>query len=475
MRDIIKNVPYKWIALIIASFGSFNVALDVYIINISRPMFRDAFELSYEAVLWVYLVYPLLGSSLFLTWGRLGDIKGRERVFILGFLFYTIGLALCPIVDNFVALIVFRIIQVIGLTMIHSLAPAIAIGNFPDRERGKSLGMYLALFASGAVIGSFLGGFLIDHFSWQAIFYLRLPLAVTGLIMAFTMLRRAPPADAGGGFDFRGAVILLVCLSCFILAINQGREQGWTSPIILGTGIASLILAPVLLIVEKRAVQPVLDLMLFRNRMFTLAILGMGLALTGVVVLDVLTPFYVIEGAGYSKTEMGIVMMSYVGIMTAMHPLAGWFGSRVGVPIICTLGLVLGGITLFWVSGLGADASLSGIITRVMVYGFAVGLFFTPFSSAIMGSVPEDKLGTASAMLATARQVATVIGSAIFMTLFHSRKLVHVAQLTSEGVGEEAAESLGVVGGFHDTVLLAVGITILGLMVTLLMHKRSSR
>ncbi|MFC2058594.1 MFS transporter [Chloroflexota bacterium] len=474
MKDIIKRIPYKWIALIIASFGSFNVALDVYIINISRPMFRDAFELSYEAVLWVYLVYPLLGSSLFLTWGRLGDIKGRERVFILGFLVYTIGLALCPIVDNFVALIVFRIVQVVGLTMLHSVASAIAIADFSEKERGKSLGIHFAIFAFGAVIGPFLGGFILDHFAWQAIFYLRLPIAVTGLILAFTLLRRDSPANVESGFDIRGAVILLVCLSCFVVAINQGRLQEWTSPLVLSTGIASLVILPLLLVIEKRAAQPVLDLMLFRNRVFTLAILGMALALAGVVVLDMLTPFYMTEGVGYSETNMGIVVMSYVGITTAIHPFSGWFGGRFGVPLICTLGLVMGCITLFWVSGLGADTSLGGIILRVVLYGFSVGLFFTPFSSAVMGSVPTDRLGTASAMLATARQTATAIGSAVFMTLFASRKLYHVARFTSEGVGEEAAESLGVVGGFHDTVLLAVGITILGLMVTLLMHKRPS-
>ncbi|MFC1994240.1 MFS transporter [Chloroflexota bacterium] len=475
MRDgITAKIPYKWIALVVASFGSFNVALDVYVINFSLPEFREVFGVNYEAVLWVYLVYPLLGSSLFLTWGRLGDRNGRKRLFVFGFLVYTIGLALCSMAPNFALLIVFRMVEVVGLTMLAALAPAIAIADFPDRERGKSLGIHLAIFASGAVIGPLFGGFIHEHFAWQAMFYLRLPIAIAGLTLVFTMLRRDPPADAEHGFDIRGAVILLMCLSCFIVAINQGRLMGWTSTLVLSTGIAALALFPLLLLVEKRAVRPVLDLMLFRNRTFATAILGTGLALMGVIALDVLMPFYITEGVGYSESVKAWVISSYIGVLAVMHPFSGWLGYRVGTLRICMMGLAVGSLGLFLVSGLSADANIPRIISRVVVYGFGVGLFFTPLSSAVMGSAPQDRLGAASAMLATARQISAAIGATVLMTLFASRKLVHVAQFTSEGIGGEVAESLGVVGGFHDAVLLAMSITILGLVFIFLMHRRAS-
>ncbi|MFC2059037.1 DHA2 family efflux MFS transporter permease subunit, partial [Chloroflexota bacterium] len=430
---------------------------------------------SHEVVLWVALVYPLLGGSLLLTWGRLGDIAGRERIFTLGFPVTTIGLVLCAVAPNIVTLIIFRMIQVTGLSLLVSLAPAIASAALPVGERGKALGIYFAIFGAGSLIGPLLGGFLIDHLSWQAIFYFQLPVTVIGLVLAFSLLRRQPPAVAERGFDIRGAVILLVGLSSLILAVNQGRMMGWLSPFVLGLGVAALVLFSLFLVVERRTAQPLLDLRLFKNRVFASATSASFLIFISMFIFMLVMPFYLMEGAGYSATTAGMVAMIYAGVPPLMFPLSGWLGDKLGPALLCPLGLVIGSVGLFLVSGLGADSSTADIVYRITVWSFGWGLFLIPNSSAIIGSVPQDRLGSASAMMTTARQIGMALGSALGMTLFASLKISRSAQLVSEGMGQETVERMGVVAGLHGVILVAMGTAILALVFSLLMGKRPSR
>jgi len=442
MEEVRRGIPSKWTAMIIVSIGSFMTTLDASIIPISLPKLGEVFHTGPATVLWVFLIYLLVGTGLMLILGRAGDIIGRKHLYTAGFIIFTLGLGLCPLAQNITQLILFRLLESVGAAMLVATGIAIVIASFPSRERGKALGIVGAATGVGLTIGPVLGGLLIDALGWTSIFYTRVPIGVIGSVMAWTMLKEQPAASPRSRFDLWGALTLFGFLTCLLLAVNQGQTQGWTSLFVLGLGTAAIALLFLFLAVERRTAEPVVDLGLFRDRLFATATWSHLLFYMAIAAVTFLMPFYLIEDVAYSSTGAGLLLMTIPLLRVIIAPLSGRLYDRRGSFLLCFAGLILTCLGLFLLSKLNTTSTTSDVVLRLAITGLGIGLFVTPNTSAIMGAVGRQRLGTASAMIPTVRQIGMSIGLAIAGTVF-------------------------VIAGFRDALLVALLIGALALFVSL--------
>jgi EmrB/QacA subfamily drug resistance transporter len=449
MEGVSRGIPYKWVALIIVSTGSFMASLDASIIPIALPELGEIFHVGPDTVLWVFLVYFLIGTGLMLTIGRAGDVTGRKRLYTAGFIIFTLGLGLCALAQNITQLILFRLIESVGAAMIVATGIAIVTAAFPSSERGKALGILGAAVGAGLTGGPILGGFLIDALGWTSVFYARLPIGVIGSAMAWTMLREQPAVNPRSGFDLWGALTLLAFLTCFLVTINQGQTWGWTSFFVLSLATAAVAFLFLFLAVEKKTAEPVVDLKLFRERLFAVATWSHLLFYMATTAVTFLMPFYLIQDIAYSSTRAGLLLITIPLLTVIIAPLSGRLYDRLGSFLLCLAGLVLTCLGLFLLSELNNASTAGDIVLRLAITGLGIGLFVTPNTSAIMGVVGQQRLGTASATIATARQIGMSTGLVIAGTIL-------------------------VIAGFRDALLVALLIGALALLASLLRRETTA-
>lgn len=441
--------------------------LDVSIVNISFPRLTKVFETEPSVVLWVTVVYLLVSTGLMLIVGRMGDVFGRKKVYILGFALFTIGLVLCSLSQSILQLILSRIVQGVGSAMIMALSIAIVTAAFPDQERGKALGILGAVLSAGILTGPVLGGFLLDIFDWRSIFYTRVPVGIIGLVVAWILLREQRDSNISSKFDLWGAATLFGSLSCLLLFFNLGGRLGFTSPLVLILVSSTVILLVLFVMQERRTEQPMVDLNLFKNILFAGGNISLGIMALALSAQIFLMPFYLIDGVGYSALETGLLLTTASLITLVIAPLSGWLSDKVGSRLLCTVGMALICLSLFLFSGLSAESSSADILLRLVVFGIGLGVFISPNSSSIMGAVPRDRLGTASALMNTVRQIGMSSGMAIAGAIFTSRQFFHAAQLAHDNLEPLMLYKLSLVGGFQDTLLIAAIVCSIGIFTSL--------
>jgi EmrB/QacA subfamily drug resistance transporter len=457
-----RNGIHKWLVLLTVCISNIIGPMDNSMVNISLPELTVAFNTELSTIIWILLAYMLTLAGLLLTLGRVGDVLGRKRVYVTGFVLFTLGLALCALAQNIVQLIIFRVIQAVGAAMTVAMANAIVTSTFGAQERGKALGILGTAVGIGLMSGPALGGFFIDSFGWRSIFYLRLPLSLLGMVMAWVILKDDRSPKGSSGFDIWGALTLFIGLAGLLFAINQGEGRGWSSPFILTLGGASVALLSIFLIIERRLAQPILDLTLFRHAGFALANVSLFLSFLGRRGLVLILPFLLIQASQYPATVTGLLLMTTPLTMTVVAPLSGWLSDKIGSRFLCPLGLAINLFGIFLLRDLGMSSTWGDIVLRLLIMGVGGSLFETPNNSFIMGVVSQQRLGTASAMIATMRTIGQSAGLAIAAAVFSSRQFFHASHLSFEQA---------IVAGFTDTVFVALLISGLAFLVTMVQMK----
>jgi len=467
-----KGIPYKWLALLTVAIGTYMSTLDVSVVIITLPRLTKVFEIEPSVVLWVSITYLLVSTGLMLTLGKIGDVFGRKRIYVLGFILFTAGLIFCSLSQNIVQLILARAFQGIGAAMMIAVGAAIVTAAFPDNERGKALGILGAVVFAGLLTGPVLGGFLLDLLGWRSVFYVRIPIGIIGLVMARIFLKEQMEFNIDFKFDFRGTVTLVGGLSCLLLFFNLGGRLGFLSPLAIILICIALILIVFFVVFEKKATHPIVDLSIFRNRLFASGNISLGImsfASSGYIFL---MPFFLIDGLGHSASEAGL-LIAVISLTTLLiAPLSGWLSDRIGPMPLCTAGMTLVCLALFLLTGLSIESSDTHILFRLLILGLGIGMFSSPNNSSIMGSVPRDKLSTGSAMIATTRQIGMSIGIAIFGTIFTSRQFYYSSQLINDNIDPLSLHKLSLVGSFQDTIFVAAIICSLGILTSLARGKK---
>ncbi|MFC1898714.1 MFS transporter [Chloroflexota bacterium] len=465
------NISYKWIAMSVVSMGIFMGTLDMGAMRVALPHLEQVFETGPDNVVWVSLIWLLTGSSLMLAMGRIGDIFGRKKLFTLGMAIFTLGLILCSLAQNLTQLIAFRFIQSFGAALNISIQYAILTASFPSNERGKAIGIMGAVAGLGLLSGPALGGFFLDLLGWRSIFYLRIPFGIVSFVMAWVLLKEQTPLRRAEKFDLPGAIIFSSALTCLILAMNRSQSFGWTSPWILTLGIAGVLLLILFLLVEKRAEYPLLDLGIFRNRLLSTASASHILFYMSTSSANFLLPFYLIQAIGFSASSAGLLLVLIPALNLMVAPLSGRLSDKLGSVFLCSSGLMMVSLALFMLSGLQITASLSQIILYLVMLGIGMGLFIAPNTSAIMGGVASTRLGSASAMIGTLRQLGMSFGLALTGSVFTASQLSYSDGLTSQGLLPDIIEKLSTVGGFQNAIFVALGVAATGFLISMFRGK----
>jgi EmrB/QacA subfamily drug resistance transporter len=463
----VKEAHYKWLVLTTVSIGTFVGSLDGSITNISYPRLTEIFNTDSSVILWISVVYLLISVSLMLSFGRLGDIIGRKRIFIAGLSVFTVGLLLCSISQTIVQLLLARVVQGIGTAMSMGLGIAIVTAVFPNQQRGRALGIFGAVFSSGLLVGPILGGFLLDTLGWQSIFYTRVPVGLIALVMAWLFIKEQKISAERVKFDIWGAATLFGSLASLLLFVNIGGMGGFIS---LTTGLLALcfiVLFILFIIIERRTAQPTIDLNLFKNLHFasgTFSMIVMSMSMSAVIFL---LPFYLIQSLGYTALMAALTFAVIPLTIFIICPPAGWITDRIGPGVLRVLSSSIICLSFFFLSRLGSEATLANIAVRAFFIGIGLGLFDPSSTTYIMGSVPPDRFGTASAMINTTRQMGLAIGTAIAGTVFAARQLFHEAQLANTILDPEILHRLSSLGGFKDALFISSAIAIAAIIASI--------
>jgi EmrB/QacA subfamily drug resistance transporter len=437
----------KWWVLIAIGVGSFMTALDGSVANTILPVLSQAFNSEVAAVEWVVTVFLLVVSGLLLSFGRLGDIQGHKRIYVAGFVVFVLASALAGLSPSVEALVACRALQALGGATILANAPAILTKSFPANERGRALGMQATLTYLGLTVGPSLGGWLTTQLSWRAVFYINVPVGATAIALSLLFIRDGATAETRERFDLAGALVFMVGLVALLLGLNQGHAWGWGSPPIVGSVGAAVLLLALFIIIESRVVSPMLDLSLFRRRLFSAATVSAVMNYICLYSVIFLLPFYLIQGRGLTPAQAGLVLTVQPVIMAIAAPLSGTLSDRIGSRLPGTMGMSVLAVGIWLLSRLGPDAPMMNVALGLGLAGLGTGIFVSPNNSALLGSAPLNRRGIAAGVLATARNVGMVLGVGLAGAILTTVMAEHGGNGTPAGLFEGVSSALRVAAG----------------------------
>ncbi len=437
----------KWWILASLGIGTFMSALDGSVVNTILPIIKRDYYCGMDAVQWVVTVYLLIVSGLLLTFGRVGDLHGLRSVCIGGFAVFVASSALCGLAPSIIALVVSRGFQAIGAAMIFSSSPAILTANFPPEQLGQALGLQATMTYLGLASGPSLGGWLADTLGWPSVFYLNVPVGAAAIAACWWSVPHTPSMNHGESFDRLGATVFMAGLTMLLLALNQGHAWGWNSAAtlaLLATGLAALA---TFVAIQRRVRFPMLDLTLFRNRLFSAAVASAILNYAAVAAVTFLMPFYLILHFGWSTSHAGLIMTIQPLVMAVAAPLSGSVSDRLdGSRAPATLGMSILTIGLAWLACLNAESSWRHAAVGLAVVGLGTGIFISPNNSALMGAAPARRRGIAAGIMATARNAGMLFGVALAGAVVTTMQTMRFPLLDAFRVGFSAAATVAAVG-----------------------------
>ena len=399
------------------SLGLVLVALNHRAIQVALPTFTHVFHTDVSFVQWVLLVYDLAVIGLVLTLGRLGDLFGRKWIYIAGFLLFTLASALCGLAQTPVQLVGFRAVQGIGGAMIMANGRALVTVNAPLSERGKALGLMSTAYHVGYMAGPTLGGFIIDTIGWRWIFHLSIPLGLACACFGWRVLKERARSEERVKVDLAGAAFLLLANTCFIFALNQSPHLGLRHPVVVSFFLVSLGSLILFIRTEQKAETPILSLSLFRNRLFTAANLSLFFITSTQSAIGVLMPFYLQNLMGFTPGQMGWIIIGGSAVIILVAPVAGWLSDRLGSRLLCSAGAAIIVVAQFLIGSLTLRSSIFQLVLPQVLIGLGWALFNSPNQSAILSTVPREKVGAASGMTVTTARIGGAIGIALSGTI----------------------------------------------------------
>jgi len=461
----IWGVPYRYAALGVVCLGVFIVMTDSTATTIALPTLADKFDKSQNTILWAVLINSLIGVTLSLTLGRFGDLYGRKRFFGTGFALFTVGALAVSISGSFTELLGARVIQSLGTNMIMANVAAIVFVSFPPASRAAAFGIMSAVVGIGWASGPLFGGLLIEQIDWRAIYWIRIPLGLAGILLVWRVLRDTPRDLRPTGFDIPGALTLSGALFTAVLAVNRGGTWGWGSQSILALFGLSALLIVTFVWIERRSDSPVIALDLFRRRPLSGGAIAAVLLFFGINGTFVLIPFVLVASKGLDTFETGAILATLPLAMAFMSPIAGWLADRISPRHLMALGLLTTATGMLLLATMSLDTGVVGIVLRLALAGAGRGLFDPPNMAVVMGSVPADRLGTASATTTGTRAIGSAIGVAVGGALFAAQSIAFANARSSQGLDDPAILPEALLSGLELAMFVAAAVAIFGAIV----------
>jgi EmrB/QacA subfamily drug resistance transporter len=429
----------RWASLYVLCAGALMIVLDATIVNVALPSIQDDLGFTASNLAWVVNAYLIAFGGLLLLAGRVGDLIGQRRIFLIGLAVFTVASLLCAVAQTQAMLIAARFIQGVGGALTSAVILGMIVTMFPKPgEQAKALGVYGFVASAGGSIGLLSGGVLTDLISWHWIFFINLPIGIVTGLLALRLIEPRPGIGLAAGADLRGAVLLTSGLMLGVYTILGISEHGWTSNRTLGLGAIAVVLLTAFVVRQARIANPLMPLRLFRSRNVTGSNLVMALLVVGMFGLFFLGALYLQKILGYTPLQVGLaflpstLVMGVVSLRLSM-PVIMRFGPR--ATLIPSLFAIIAGLLLF--ARTPVDGSfVVDILPATLLIGLGAGLS-TPalMTLAMSGATPEDS-GLASGLVNTTVQVGGAIGLAVLATL--------ASQRTGDATGAAALNS-----GYH--------------------------
>jgi EmrB/QacA subfamily drug resistance transporter len=417
-RHLITDENAKWWTLAAMCFALFMIMLDNTVVNVALPSIQRDLGASLPGLEWIVNGYTLSFAVLLATGGRLGDIFGRRRMFLFGVVIFALSSATAGLAADTTSLVVSRVVQGVGAALMMPATLSIVTDAFPPEERGKAMGTWAGVSALALAVGPVLGGFLTEHVSWRAIFYLNIPVAIGAVAAALFAVRESRDTSVGREVDYLGVVALTGALTALVLALVEGNAWGWGSTGVIallagaGIGLAAFVA------IELRVKAPMVEFRLFSDRNFVGAVvvaLIVSFAMLGVFFFLAL---YMQNILGYSALEAGVRFLPSTLMIVIVAPVAGRLSDRIGPRWLIAGGLAVVAASLFSFSGIAVDSSYGELLPGFTLLGIGIALTMSPMTSAAMNAVPVEKAGIASGVLSTFRMIGGSLGVAVTGAIF---------------------------------------------------------
>lgn len=449
--------PRRWWTLGATCFGLFMALLDVTVVNVALPTIGDGLHASLSDLEWVINAYSLVFAVLLVSAGRIGDLFGRKRFFLLGLAVFTLG-SLGSALANSLAfdgvapirmLIFARGLQGIGSAFMMPLALAIISATFHGKERGLAIGIYGGVSALGLGLGPVIGGLLVDRFNWESIFYLNVPIGVIGIAAGAWIIAESRDTTAPRTIDIAGLLTLSATLFCLIFALMEGNDRGWNSAYILGLFAAAVVIGVVFVVVERTVRNPMVDLGLFRNASFSGSAIVAFCLHGGQFALLFFLTLYLQNLLGFSPLGGGLRLLPISLMTLIVSPLSGALSERIGVKPIMAVGMALAAVSTLLLTVMSANDTASDwtkLLPALLLGGIAGGLVSPLISTVAVNTVDRDKVGMASGISGLCRQLGIAFGTALLgAVLTHQYNATlhdRIPQLPLAGMPPQQAETV---------------------------------
>lgn len=458
----------RWIALVLLCLGDLMIVLDVTIVNVALPSIRTDLGFTATSLVWVVNAYLLTFSGFLLLGGRLGDLFGHRRIFLIGLSLFTLASLACGIAESQLTLIAARTIQGLGGAIVSAVALSLIITLFQDPdERAKAMGYFGFIAAGGGAIGVLLGGILTGTFDWHWIFLVNVPVGIIVFVLCMFFLPHSRLESAPKHLDLGGAITITLSLMLAVYAIVGGNVNGWVSMQTLGLLAASVLIFCIFIVLEGRVKGPLVPLSIFKNRSVTVVSIIGVLWSAGMFASFFLSALYLQLVLHYTPLQVGLSFLPANLIMAAFSlglsaRIVMRFGTR--KPLALGMALITAALLLFAIAPADANFILS-VLPPMILLGVGAGMAFNPVLLAGTSDVSQDQAGLASGVLNTAFMMGGSLGLAILASLAASR--------TSSLVQSGSDQTLAILSGYHAAFFVGAMFTAASVVIGLVYLKNT--
>jgi EmrB/QacA subfamily drug resistance transporter len=466
---------YKWWALSCTSLGMLLATINSGTLVIALPDLEKALGVGLLTLVWVILAFMIASTVLVLTFGRLSDLFGRKRAFVAGFAVFTIASLGAGFATGGTDLILWRIVQGIGGALLFANASALVTDAFPKEQLGVAMGTNVMVAGVGLVLGPVLGGALVE-ISWHWVFWFNVPFGILGTFWAWTVLQELVRPEVDHRFDWPGTFTFVVGLTGLTYGISRGGIVAWNDTNTIVALILAVTLLPAFIVVERRSPSPMLDLSLFSDRGFAAA--------TGAAFLNGLSRFALtfvfvlyFQGAlGDDPILAGVKLAPMALGMLISSPLAGAYADKHGARTLAALGMVVVAVSLAGMTMLGTGSSYVLAAFWLLLNGLGSGMFNSPNTAAMMGSVPAHRRGIAGGTRMMLQNTGSVLSIAFVLAIVTAavptKVLLSIFSGVSNGLSDAALEPF--IHNMHVALWVLCGTAVAGALVSLLRPKTAA-
>lgn len=436
MAERKKFHSHQWMILLTLMISSFLGRLDGTIVNLALPKIIQDFGITVSEASWISTAYIIANAIFVPVFGKLGDMIGRKPLYIAGIVGFTVASLLAGLSFNFPSLIIFRVLQAITVSIDYPIALSIIAFTFEDKaQRAQAMGIWSAVFAASAVFGPLLGGPLIDLFSWRSVFYINIPLGALGTFMAMKYIKESVEEIKGfKNFDIVGGLLLGVSLGVGVLVLDQGQSWGWMSEKSLLLYVVALVAMVLFVLWEQKHPEPIVDLEFFKIPEFTAAIVTSFISFMGMMGGIFLLPIFAQTILGFSVTESGYLFIPMAFSIMISAQIGARLSQKYQPGLVTGIGMLWAALMLLLFAGIDIKWTFFDLSWRLALFAMGLGVGFAPLTNAATSTVPLQKVGVASSVLALARNLAGAFGVAIFATILSNNVTSHILTLQQNTV-----------------------------------------